>query len=230
MLVLGIDTSTRAGSVAVVEGERLLGAVDVAGALDHSRRLLPAVDLLLAGLGLGPGDLGGIAVTRGPGSFTGVRVGLATARGLARSAGVPSVGISTLEALAASIDPPPSGTWVCPWVDAGRGEIYAAAYDPSDRRDLERVGPSVARPAAWLNRLPPVPAVFVGDGAVAYRDVLEGRMGPASVGGPGPWFLGRAVARIGENLLRGSGGGVASPLEPLYLRPSDAESPPRPGP
>jgi len=224
LTILGLDTSTRAGSVALVEEGRVLGSIEVAGPLDHSTRLLPSVEFLLDRLGLTLAELDAIAVTRGPGSFTGVRVGLATALGLARSAGKPAVGVTSLEALAVAGGLTKDEVWVCPWIGAGRGEVYAAAYacaGPGHGCE-ERLPPAVEAPERWLERLGEARARFVGDGAEAYRELLESRRGPDSVGGRGPWFLARATARIGERLLL-EGGGAGS-LEPLYLRPSDAEA------
>jgi tRNA threonylcarbamoyladenosine biosynthesis protein TsaB len=222
MTILGLDTSTRAGSVALVADGRVLGSIEVAGSLDHSTRLLPSVEFLLDRLGLKLAELDGFAVTHGPGSFTGVRVGLATARGLARSVGKPVVGVTSLQALAASHRPPGGGLWVCPWIDAGRGEVYAAAYAGSGDELEERLPPTVGAPERWLERLGENRARFVGDGAETYRALLESRRGVDSICGRGPWFLAQATARIGERLLLEGGG--AGWLEPLYLRPSDAEA------
>lgn len=223
MSVLGIDTSTRFGSVALLAEGRLQGGVEVAGPLDHSERLLPSVEYLLSRLGLAPADLRGIAVTVGPGSFTGVRVGLASARGLARSAGLPSVGVPSLEALAHAASSAPDEAWICPWIQAGRGEVYAAAYTASSRGWIEVIAPSAAAPERWLESLPACRAWFVGDGAEAYRGLLEERRGGGCVAGPGPWFLAGATARLGEARLLGREDGPGLPLEPVYLRPSDAE-------
>jgi tRNA threonylcarbamoyladenosine biosynthesis protein TsaB len=219
-VVLGLDTSTRAGGIALVQGGRVLAGLDVLGSLDHSERLVPAVDFLLGRLALGVGDLAGVAVAVGPGSFTGVRVGLATARGLARAAGIRATGVITLEALARCRPVPPEGTWVCPWIDAGRGEVYAAAWESRDGDLVERVAPSVSRPEAWLRSLPPgVRARFRGDGAEAWDALLREGRGGGELEGPGPWFLARTVARLGEIRLRAAS---PPPALPLYLRASDA--------
>ena len=218
MLILGLDTSTRAGSVAIVEAGRIRAELNLAGPLDHSERLLPSVDFLLGRLGLAPTDLDAVAVTRGPGSFTGVRVGLATAAGLARAAGIPAVGVPTLEALAHAVPSPGPGRWICPCIDAGRREIYAAAFEAGEGGLQPRLPATVEPPAAWLERLPDLPATFVGDGAESYRELLR-RAGCDWVCGSGPWFLGATVARLAQGRLQA---GEADPLEPLYLRPPDA--------
>lgn len=217
--VLGLDTSSAAGSIALVLQGRVLGGLDVAGGLDHSVRLLPGVEFLLQRLRLRPADLAAVAVSVGPGSFTGVRVGLATALGLARAAGIPAVGVGSLEALA-ELAPPGPG-WICPWMDAGRGEVYAAAFREGGARREECLPPVVGSPETCLSRLPPSQAaVFVGDGARRHRDRIVAAGG--RVDGEGPWFLARAVARLGESRLHS---GAAHPPSPAYVRPPDARRP-----
>jgi tRNA threonylcarbamoyladenosine biosynthesis protein TsaB len=218
MRILGLDTSTRSGSVALVEDGRIRAELNVAGPLDHSERLLPSVDFLLDRLGLAVNDLDAVAVTRGPGSFTGVRVGLATAAGLARAAGIPAAGVPTLEALAHATPPPEAGRWICTWIDAGRREIYAAAFEVMEGGLQQCLPPTVEPPSAWLERLPEVAATFVGDGSESYAELLSTRGRSPSVR-PGPWFLGAPVARIAQERLQA---GDAVPLQPLYLRPPDA--------
>jgi tRNA threonylcarbamoyladenosine biosynthesis protein TsaB len=225
MKILGIDTTSRSGSVALVEGTAVLGCLQISRALDHSEHLLPSIEYLLSRLGITASEVGGIAVSVGPGSFTGVRVGLASVRGLARSWEVPSVGVSSLEALARAAPEPPPGGWICPWIDAGRGEIYAAAYtDPSaETGPVELIAPALARPESWLASLPACPVRFVGDGARAHRELLSTSRGSPSLPGSGPWFLAPALGLLGGLRLQGPARGRARPLEPVYLRPSDAE-------
>ena len=152
-------------------------------------------------------------------NFAGVRVGLATARGLARAAGLEVVGIGSLEALAALAATNRGGEWVCPWLDAGRGEVFAAAYQAGGAGLEERQGACLSTPEAWLSGLPSSSqGVFLGDGAEAHRTLIAG---PGHrVEGVGPWFLARSVARLGEERLRA--GEVTPPL-PVYVRAPDAK-------
>jgi tRNA threonylcarbamoyladenosine biosynthesis protein TsaB len=231
VIVLGIDTTTWRGSTALYDEERgLLAAVHLASEESHARRLLPAIEWLLARLSLRLGDLGLLAVAAGPGSFTGLRIGLATAQGLAESAGLPAVGVSTLEATAWKAGAP--GSLVCPLLDARRGEVYSALYAVDDRgRPGEtRVEPAVTLPEPFLARVASAAGeqkvVFFGDGTLVYRELLErgmgarGRLAPAD-----DLFLGVEVARLGLEALRGGKMSTdAAGLQAIYLRPCDAEA------
>lgn len=226
MTILGIDTSTRSGSIAVIRAGQVLGSMQVAGRLDHSEQVLSSISHLLSRLEVTRGDLDAVAVSLGPGSFTGVRVGLASAGGLARALDIPALGLSSLEALARSVSGRRRGSWICPWLEAGRGEVYAAAYlDPGEAGDLLLLrGPSLARPGEWLEGLPATPMRFLGDGAPAYREMLLQHRGPGCLEQPeGPWFLAPTLAVWAEHQLQSPAPDGWPVLEPLYLRPSDAE-------
>jgi len=124
-LILALETSGETGGLALYRG-RLLAEVTLSGALTYSRRLLPALDFLLRQLGLDLSGIEALAVSVGPGSFTGLRIGLATAKALALVLKRPLVGVETLAALAAQV--PESPLPVCAVLDARRGELYAALY------------------------------------------------------------------------------------------------------
>jgi tRNA threonylcarbamoyladenosine biosynthesis protein TsaB len=221
MRLLGMDTSTRAGSLAAVDGGRVVGSVEIASQLDHSLRLVPAAEFLLSRLGWRATELDAIAVTLGPGSFTGLRVGIATALGLARGAGTRVVGVGTLPALARAAEAPPAGGWICACLDAGRGEVYAATFAGApDGGDL-REAPCVIPPERLCEQLAGRRVRFVGDGAERYAALLRAAFGPEALAGSGPWFLARHVAILGEERL--ASGEPLGPLEPLYLRASDAK-------
>ena len=226
MTILGIDTSSRSGSIAVIRAGQVLGSLQVEGRLDHSEQVLPSISYLLSRLGVTRGDLDAVAVSVGPGSFTGVRVGLASAGGLARALDIPALGMSSLETLARSVSGRRPGSWICPWVEAGRGEVYAAAYLDPGEADGPRLlrGPSLARPEAWLEALPAAPVRFLGDGARAYCEMLVRHRGPGCLEQPeGPRFLAPILAVWAERQLQSQRPDGWPLLEPLYLRPSDAE-------
>ena len=140
MRLLAIETATPAQSVALVEDDRLLAELSYEAQGNRGGMLLPTVDRVLRKAGVAPGDLDAVAVSVGPGSFTGLRVGLATAKGLALGAGARLAGMSTLEALAEGYAL--TDGMICALLDAYRGEVYMAVF----RRNgnvLERVAPDV---------------------------------------------------------------------------------------
>jgi tRNA threonylcarbamoyladenosine biosynthesis protein TsaB len=198
--------------------EGVLAQARVVTAEGHSRWLLPAVAALLQGLGLDPGGLDLLAVTTGPGSFTGQRVGLGSVQGLALASGRPCLGLATLDVLAASAAGS-SGTIVA-LMDAFRGEVYAGVYDAAGSLRGER---SVGLLAAVLESVPPGSA-FVGDPADEHRDAIRKAV-PGAVFPAWARFLAPTLAT--EALRRAAAGGTVAPsaLRPLYLRPADIRPP-----
>ena len=128
MRILGIDTATGASSVALVESRRLVASAGRTGSRDHDAFLIPAIDFCFAQAGWHPEDLDGVVVDVGPGLFTGVRVGIATAQGLATMLGVPIMGASSLDALALRATTGHRYIWAV--VDVRRGEVAVAGYQP----------------------------------------------------------------------------------------------------
>ena len=222
MLVLGIETSTRQGGVAIVGEDHVLCETVLNVEVTHSERLLPAVDRALDEARITLDGLGGIAVSIGPGSFTGLRIGLSTAKGLAYATGLPLVGVPTLEAMAWAL---PAARWqVCPVLDARKQEVYAALFR-HEPEGLRRVTEDAALPPEDLCRLIRNPTLFLGDGADAYGALFRERLGdkmllpPLASRGARP----ACVAELGRRrLLRGERDEPDS-LVPRYLRPSEAE-------
>ena len=222
MLVLGIETSTRQGGVAIVGEDHVLCETVLNVEVTHSERLLPAVDRALDEARITLDGLGGIAVSIGPGSFTGLRIGLSTAKGLAYATGLPLVGVPTLEAMAWTL---PAARWqVCPVLDARKQEVYAALFR-HEPEGLRRVTEDAALPPEDLCRLIRNPTLFLGDGADAYGALFRERLGdkmllpPLASRGARP----ACVAELGRRrLLRGERDEPDS-LVPRYLRPSEAE-------
>jgi tRNA threonylcarbamoyladenosine biosynthesis protein TsaB len=187
----------------------------------HSESLLPAIDLALRSAGLAPKELAGIVVGGGPGSFTGVRVAGATAKGLLRVLEIPFFAYSGLLALAAGAGA--AGEPVCALFDARREEVYAACYRFPAEGGIETIlEPTVQPLRAVLGELESLSPVYAGDGALRYRDVIEaagGRIAPAFLAVP------RASALLWLADLDPEGGRVADPTawEPEYLRAAGAE-------
>ncbi|GAB2797567.1 tRNA (adenosine(37)-N6)-threonylcarbamoyltransferase complex dimerization subunit type 1 TsaB [Streptomyces daliensis] len=212
MLLLALDTATPAVTVALhdADGDRTLAASHQVDARRHGELLLPAVDRVLTEAGHVLRDVSGIVVGVGPGPYTGLRVGLATAEVFGSALGIPVHGLCTLDGIAYA-----SGLDV-PFVvatDARRKEVYWARYADARTRLDE---PGVERPAALPDEVTRLPAV--GAGAVLYEDVFQGvrKDLPAEQSAP-------ALARLAaEKLARGED---FPPPRPLYLRRPDAQVP-----
>ena len=215
MRVLGLETSTLAGGVALVDGERLVAEYVLDVSVTHSERLLAAVDRVLADARWAPRDLEGVAVSIGPGSFTGLRIGVSTAKGLALALGLPIAAVPTLDAMAATV--PWAALPVCAVLQARRGEVYASRYRHDGdglRREWDYLALSPGELAGRLGE----PTLLVGDGAAGV-DSPHVRHLPAPRRVPSPAcvaVLGRERFRLGDSV-------GAAELAPFYLRPSQAE-------
>jgi tRNA threonylcarbamoyladenosine biosynthesis protein TsaB len=215
MRVLAVDTSTLAGGVAVLDGERVAGEYLLDVRVTHSERVMVAIDRVLADAGLGIDDLDGVAVAVGPGSFTGLRIGLATVKGLVFARSIPIAAVVTLDALAAGLafaELP-----VVPVVAARRDEVYASRFRWDGAR-MQREWDYLAIPPAELVARLDEPAILVGDGAHAIVSPLA-RLAPVGRRHLSPAVVGQ-LGR--ERLARGETVGPAE-LVPFYLRPSQAE-------
>ncbi len=194
--------------------EGILAEVRVVTEAGHSRWLLPAVAAVLQGLGLSVGALDALAVTTGPGSFTGLRVGLGSVQGLALASGRPCVGLSTLDVLALAAAG--SSDTVVALVDAFRGEVFSGVYDAAGTpRGEPRVGPL----SAVLAGLAPGTA-FVGGRAGASRDAIRAAV-PGAVFPETPGFLAETLARAALGLVRTGAAVRPAELRPVYLRAAD---------
>ncbi len=211
---MAVDTTTPRGSVALVEGGAARGEVRLTAADSHSRWLVRAIALVVEGLGLAPADVDAWAVATGPGSFTGLRVGLSTVQGLALAAARPCVGISSLDALATLARG--SAPHIVALVDAFRDEVYSGAYDAEARPVGEPlVGPVEAVLPGLVGRV-----AFVGDGAHRFRARIEAAKPDALFPEVDPWLavtLGRLAA---SRLARGEGMAPEA-LRPAYIRGAD---------
>ena len=215
MRVLAIETSTLAGGVALVDDGRVVAEYALDIAVTHSERVMAAADALVRDARWQPRDVQGVAVSVGPGSFTGLRIGLGTAKGLALSLDVPIAAVPTLDAMAAML---PFAAWpVCPVIAARRDEVYASLYRVT-AGVIEREWDYLAlTPQALAQRLEE-PTILIGDGA---SRVISPH---ARVAGPIPRIpSAAAVGVLGSERLRRGDTVEAAALAPLYLRPSEAE-------
>lgn len=223
MRVLAVDTTTPSGSVALIEDDRVLGEVGIESPATHSTRLLVSVDLLLKAQGLTIGDVDGFAVSPGPGSFTGLRIGLSTVKAFAFATGKPVAAVSSLLALA-SKHRGEKARLVGPMFDAKKGEIYAALFELGPR-SLRPVIPEGAYAPEDYVRLVPKrrAAVFAGNGTALCRRRLTALFGDRALFSERSPFIAAEVGRLGLAALRAGRGVDASLLEPRYHRRSQAE-------
>ncbi len=222
MRVLGIETSTLQGGVALVDAQRVVCEHTLSVQVTHSERLLPAIDAVLSDAGVTLDSIDGLAISIGPGSFTGLRIGVSTVKGLAYATGLPVVAVPTLEAMAwllpAALHP------ICPVLDARKHEVYTALFRHTET-GLVRVWEDQAIAPERLCAQIDGPTLFVGDGVEAYASLWQARLGTQMLQPP---HFARAprpavIAALGrERLLRGECDD-ADRLVPRYLRPSEAE-------
>ncbi len=226
LFILSIDTSTPCSSVALTAGTRkngeVVAALSLTGKITHSRRLLSAIDWIMQESGVGWSDINGIGISLGPGSFTGLRIGMATAKGLAAAAGKVLLGVSTLDSLAAKCV---TNRLICSLLDARKKEVYAAFYRCNDEGFTERVSEPVVLAPAGLAAVINEPVLLIGDGARVYGDVFrtllqeKAMIAPAGLHEPSAASLGMLA---GELLEKGHILDLAEGV-PLYVRSSDAE-------
>jgi len=223
MYILAADTTTPAGSVALLENERLLAEFNSATGLTHSEKLLPAVDFILQKFDMKAGDIDGFAVTVGPGSFTGIRVGLSTFKALAYASGKPIVPVTTLDALALKLRLP-QARLMCPVMDAKKGEVYAALFELREGRMREILVPGAYKPDQFFSLFPQRRVIsFIGTGAYVYREKLLEYFGDKARFPRRSLFIAHEVGVLGSRLLKKGKGENFLEIEPLYLRRSQAE-------
>ena len=221
-----METSTRTGALALLEAGGVIAESRVNITVTHGERLLAAIDGVLAAARWRLADVEAFAVAVGPGSFTGLRIGLSTVKGLAFATGRPVAGVPTLDALAWSL--PFCAHPVCPILDARKNEVYAAVYGTRDGRlEVQQPARAVAPAtlAEELRRSTEGPIVFLGDGVAPFAPVLADMLGGRARLAPAALRL-PSAATVGElggwALARGDRTDPAA-LLPLYLRPSEAE-------
>ena len=221
MLILALESSAKAASAALMEDESLIAQYSQCSGLTHSRTLLPMVEDMLKNTEKKIADVDLIAVAHGPGSFTGIRIGVSTVKGLAWASDKKCVGVSTLEAMA--WHGVSAGGLICPVMDARRSQVYNALFETDGNgrpvRLTEDRAVSLAELAGELKDYECAP-LLVGDGAKLTYDYLtnEGiacRMAPANLLYQSAWGVGMAAL--------GREAGSADDLLPVYLRLSQAE-------
>jgi tRNA threonylcarbamoyladenosine biosynthesis protein TsaB len=237
-LVLAADTSSSLASFAIVRGEKLLASLSGGAHLPHSQTFFSNLSILLQLANIEITEIDGFAAVTGPGSFTGLRVGLAAVKGLAQTLSRPAIGISSFDAVALGTG---AAGLVLVMIDAGREEVYCGLREVHSDGKIELLGEdSVGRPAFVLSRsvasIKAGPLVIAGSGAVKFRDEIE--IVARGVGADlleahhssfseQSWQLklgySDAAAMIAKSAARMLKAGIISEIHPYYIRPSDAE-------
>ena len=225
-LILSFDTSTTCCSIAVTAGWgedfAVLGTLSLCSSVTHSRRLLSSIDWLLNELSITLADISAIGVGLGPGSFTGLRIGMATAKGLAYGSEKPLIGICSLDVLAAAVR---SEKLVCAVLDARKKEVYHCFYRCNESLETRRCGRPMVSPPETLAELIEEPVVMVGDGVSVYSPLLSDKLGPLletahpRLHHPAADMLGGLA---GREYRKGNFLKMAEAV-PIYVRSSDAE-------
>jgi tRNA threonylcarbamoyladenosine biosynthesis protein TsaB len=215
VLVLALDTTTSSGSCALARDGRVVCEQVNDAPNAHAEHLPGDLMSLLERAGVTLAEIDLFAVATGPGSFTGLRIGIATMQGLAFAEGKPLVGVSGFDALARLAGPVRTATWV----DAWRGEVFAALYE--DGREVE--APIVGRPELLLEALRTRHTLFIGDGARAHAETIRRTLGEAAriAEPPAPPLAGTIAILAGEAPITADHSPHA--IRPLYIRRTDAE-------
>ena len=224
MLLLAFETSAKAGSVALMDGDRLLGEFYTNTGLTHSQTLLPMAEALLKNCGHTPGDVEAVAVAAGPGSFTGVRIGVAAAKGFAWGKELPCYGVSTLEAMA--LQAGLENGIICCAMDARRQQVYNALFR-MEKGELTRLTEDRAISLEELTaelQTYNEPIFLVGDGAVLCYEACQAAVPQLIL--PPEHRMHQRAAGVALAALRAAARGAAADgaaLQPNYLRLSQAE-------
>lgn len=236
MKVLGLDTSTALLSAAIVDGgvlaaERTRESVRPRdrrpGRSNHAEGLLPLIGEVLDGAGTAFSSLSLLGVAVGPGSFTGLRIGISTAKGLVYGSDIPVVGVSTLEASAYRVPADEDAVFICPMIDARKDEVYAALFRRTSENFERFIEDSLAGPEAMVRSVQSVAAgscLYLGSGARAYAEVIR-RCGASRArvsDGVEYASVAAAVARLAEARYVAAPELGAASLAPRYIRPPDA--------
>jgi tRNA threonylcarbamoyladenosine biosynthesis protein TsaB len=230
MLILAIDSATPVAGVALMEKGNLIKEEFVNYKKTHSESLMPMIDRVLRGCDCGISDLSAVAVTIGPGSFTGLRIGLAAAKGIGLASARPLLGINTLDALAYNIIG--SDALLCPLLDARKQELYTAIYDGSYSCPLALTESLACSPKKFVDTALEVAAeqgkdsfILLGNGYYPYKDFFHEALGDSMTIAAEHLMLPRAaaVASLGMRKLEKGEIQDAFQIRPFYIRLSEAE-------
>jgi tRNA threonylcarbamoyladenosine biosynthesis protein TsaB len=222
MKILAVDTATKSCSVAIIDAGSLCAELTTLRDQTHSKHLMELIHNGLGMSGIGAAELDGLAVVIGPGSFTGLRIGVSTVKGLAHALDKPVVGISSLDALAWQCAD--RSYLICALLDARKGEVYSATYRYSDDTLTPKSPEKASAPEAALEEIKE-PCVFIGSGALLYRRNISALLGDLAHFVPENQNIIRAssVAFLSMERFKTHDTVAVADLAPRYIRKSDAE-------
>ena len=217
-----MDTASKSCSVGIVENFYLRAELTIISGTTHSRHLMELIHKAIALAGFNISDVDGYAVTKGPGSFTGLRIGISSVKGIAVATEKPVVGVSSLDALALQAIGSPY--LICPLLDARKGEVYFSFYKDEGGVLKKQREEGVSPPEKAIEGVNE-PCIFIGDGANIYQKTIAEKMGAFAIFAP-PYLNAIRASTVADMALgrfrRGETDDVAS-LVPHYIRKSDAE-------
>lgn len=224
MLLLSVDTTTPAGSVALLRNTALLSEVNCDSSLTYSERLLPALHTILETQGLKISDIDAFALAVGPGSFTGIRIGVSTIKSLALASGKLVAPVSSLDAYAMKLHMDGGRRLACPFLDAKKGEVYSALFEFRCGQIIEIIAQGAYSPDDILSRLPSNRIVgFIGNGVSVYREKIVSSLKDKARLSSRSLFIAREVGLLGYKALKDNRGILSGDVKPLYFRKSQAE-------
>lgn len=221
MLILGLDTSTLVAGLALVKDHKLISKYCFRVRTSLSQELLPSINLILNNSRLNQHDLGSIAVASGPGSFTGLRIGIATAKSLSLALHIPVFGVPTFDAMVYTLPKLPYD--ICPMIDAKKKEIFAAVYR-WEEEGKKKVIPEMATSPQALCAMIKDKTLFLGNGLEVFKDLILTSLGELAIPWPMvPDFTAEGVALLGSCLHKRGYSSQLISLKPAYFRRSEAE-------
>jgi tRNA threonylcarbamoyladenosine biosynthesis protein TsaB len=221
MLTLAFDTSSRTAAVAVLRDDTILYDFIINTGLNHSEVLMPEIDYACRRVGIKISDINLFACTLGPGSFTGLRIGVSTLKGLMLATGTPAAGVSSLAAVVLNVGT--TSKLICSMIDAGRGQVYVAYFRYNDKNILQQISEEKAvNPQEIINNTDKN-TLFVGDGAIKYADIIKSIKSEVSIASDLQHYIrASAVGILGRKKFAEKDLLDASTLVPVYLRSADA--------
>ena len=228
MRILGIETATSACSVCILDNSQLIAEYTTNISKTHSQHLMPMIEHVLKNAGLVPKDIGAIAVSIGPGSFTGVRIGISAAKGMAMALDIQTAGVSVLDGIAYNLMNSYTGR-ICVITDARRKQVYAAIYEMPDIKcrmsNMKKLTGDMVLTIEELIKKTKKKTIFIGNATTLYYNTLKKELGDLAVVCSPNLGIPRAssIAFLGEDILKEGKGLSHFDLKPNYIKLSDAE-------